>query len=90
MTEAQKRAAKRRAERESLDICPTCSGTGRVTSKTISTRGRKGGNATYLKSLQSEELSMRERGKLGGRPRELTLADLLKLEDENQNRGESE
>jgi len=40
------------------------------------TRSRKGGQAAYLKSLQKGELSMSERGKLGGRPRRLTLAEL--------------
>ena len=84
MTESQKKAAKRRIEKDT-DICPTCRGTGRVSSKTMSTRGRKGGNAAYLKSLHNGELSMSARGKLGGRPRELTLAELLKLKDENQN-----
>jgi len=57
-------------------ICPTCSGKGRILSESVRTRARQAGNASYLKSLQPGQLSMAERGRRGGRPRALTLADL--------------
>ena len=76
MTEAQSRAAKRRYEREHTAVCPACNGRGTVNTKTPSSRARQGGVAAYLKSLQPGQMSMSERGKLGGRPPEPTLADL--------------
>ena len=41
-------------------------------------RAKKGGNASYLASLGSGSLSMSDRGKLGGRPNELTLDQIGK------------
>lgn len=39
-------------------------------------QARKGGIKSYLASLQRENLSMKERGALGGRPRALTIKNL--------------
>jgi len=39
-------------------------------------RARKGGIRSYLGSLCQGQLSMRERGKLGGRPRGITIEKL--------------
>lgn len=36
---------------------------------------KRRGYAAYQNSLQPGQMSMRERGKLGGRPKELTLAE---------------
>lgn len=77
MTSARSKAAKRRYARDSEDICPHCGGTGRIKAKTMETRSRKGGNQAYLNSLKPGQLSMSERGKLGGRPKALTLKDVL-------------
>ena len=75
MTEAQSRAAKGRYRRESRARCPRCMGSGVIGTLYAKDRSRKGGNARYQKSLQKGEMSMSEMGKLGGRPRALTLAD---------------
>ena len=56
-------------------ICTECGN--RKLNEAVRVRARKAGNAAYLKSLQKGELSMSDRGKLGGRPRNLTLAELL-------------
>ncbi len=61
---------------KSETICPFCEGKGRVASRMLGARGRKGGNVAYLKSLESGAMSMADRGRKGGRPRALTLADL--------------
>jgi len=76
MSEAQSRAAKRRHQRDSGAICPTCDGSGRVLTLSARAIAKKGGNASYRKSLDSGQLSMSDRGKLGGAPRLLTVADL--------------
>ena len=55
-------------------LCPHCHGTGRIMTDTSTARSRRGGNASYLGSLQPGGLSMSERGRLGGRPKEPTLA----------------
>jgi hypothetical protein len=57
-------------------ICPICDGKGRLLSQSSSARGRKAGNARYLKSLEPGQMTMAEMGRRGGRPRALTLADL--------------
>ena len=69
-------SAKRRWHRESEERCPHCAGSGRVMTTTAQTRARAGGNAAYLNSLKTGALTMVERGKLGGRPKALTLEDL--------------
>ena len=56
--------------------CPLCDGKGRILSATRQATSRKGGNASYMKSLEPGELSMKERGRRGGRPRALRLEDL--------------
>ena len=77
MTEIQKRAAKKAYRRQAETICPLCDGKGRILSESIRTRARQAGNASYLKSLEPGQISMSERGKRGGRPKEPTLAELL-------------
>ena len=57
-------------------ICPMCSGSGIVASSSWHGRALKGGLKSYLASLKPGVLSMRERGKLGGRPRALTIENL--------------
>ena len=76
MTERQRTAAKERHQREAEVCCPLCDGSGRILSRTVKARAKKGGNAAYLKSLQPEQMSMSERGKLGGAPRLPTWEDL--------------
>ena len=76
MTRVQQEAARERYQRESEVCCPLCEGTGRILSQTVKARAKKGGNATFLKSLMPGQMSMSERGKKGGRPKALTLADL--------------
>lgn len=76
MTKAQSKAAKLAYQREAEHLCDACGGTGRIHLKTRTTRARKAGNTTYLRSLQPGVLSMSDRGKMGGRPRRLTLADV--------------
>lgn len=63
-----------------LVLCEHCGGGGRVQSKDAKARSRKGGNASYLRSLEPGQMSMRERGRRGGRPRQLTLAEIEALE----------
>ena len=71
---------RRRYRREAEAICGHCHGTGRVTTNTVMGRSRRGGNRTYLRSLEPGSPSMSERGRLGGRPKEVTLADLAALD----------
>ena len=52
MTEKQKEAARHRAQRESIVVCPLCDGKGTTVSPDARTRGKQGGIASYLKSLQ--------------------------------------
>ena len=80
MSNAQSKAARQRFQREALQFCPTCDGTGIVKSEVFKARARKGGVNSYLKSLQAGHLSMTERGRMGGRPKEPTLADLEVLD----------
>ena len=76
MPKTQSRKAKIRFERESLQLCEACHGTGQVLSATALARAKRGGNASYLASLGKGQLSMSERGQRGGRPKELSLEDL--------------
>ena len=73
MTKTQSRRAKTRFEKGSTSLCAVCHGTGRVLSQLAVAKAKRGGNVSYLASLNSGRLSMSDRGKLGGRPRELTL-----------------
>ena len=77
MSVEQSKAARRRFQREALECCPTCDGTGVVTSDVFKARSRRGGMHSYLKSLQPGQLSMAERGAKGGRPTEPTITDLI-------------
>ena len=63
-------------EVQGVAVCSACGGSGRVTNQNWLSRSRKGGNRSYMKSLEPGALSMRDRGKLGGRPRLPTLADI--------------
>ena len=72
MSDSQ-RKGRRRYRREAGALCAHCHGTGRVTTNTVMGRSRRGGNKSYLRSLEPGGLSMSERGRLGGRPREATL-----------------
>ena len=57
-------------------VCPTCGGSGIVASPSWRERARKGGIRSYLGSLDQGQLSMKKRGKLGGRPRAITIEQL--------------
>jgi len=57
-------------------VCPICGGSGRVTSASRQAAARKGGNISFLRSTRPGAMSMRQRGRRGGRPRALTLADV--------------
>ena len=76
MTERQRQAAKERYQREAEVCCPMCDGSGRILSRTVKARAKKGGNAAYLKSMEPGQMSMSDRGRRGGRPRALTLESL--------------
>ena len=56
-----------------------CKGKGRILSESARTRARQGGNASYLRSLEPGQLSMAERGRLGGQPKALTIDDIKLL-----------
>ena len=76
MTDSQSRAARHRYQRENAELCGVCSGTGRVQSQSAVAKAKRGGNASFLASLNPGRLSMSERGKLGGRFKEPTLVEL--------------
>ena len=76
MTNFQGKQAKTRFERESTGLCAVCQGTGRVLTQSARARARRGGNTSYLTSLASGRLSMSDRGRLGGRPKEPMLEEL--------------
>ena len=76
MHDAKKSAAHLRFNRESQDLCPACGGTGRLLSHPMIARAVRGGNASYLASLQPKNPSMADRGRLGGRPKEKSLDEL--------------
>ena len=69
-------AAKKRYQRKAKTICPMCEGKGRILSESARTLARRGGNASYLKSLEPGQMSISERGKLGGQPKALTIAEI--------------
>ena len=60
------------ANRLTTEVCGECGNIKHTDAFKL--RSVKGGNATVLKSQQPGELSMRERGKLGGRPRKFARA----------------
>lgn len=66
--------------------CILCGGSGRMRDQDRHSRARKGGNASYMRSLQSGELSMKDRGRMGGRPKRRTLADLAARGDAAEER----
>ena len=76
MSDARSRAARRRFQREALECCPTCDGSGVIVRETVKARARKGGVNSFLRSLQPGQLSMVERGRMGGRPKESTIGEL--------------
>lgn len=78
MTLAQKIAAKRRYKREAEVICPLCDGKGRILSRSAQARSRKGGNASYMKSLEAGQLTMSDRGHMGGAPRLPTIDEIYR------------
>lgn len=75
MTKSQSKQAKSRFERESTGLCAECHGTGRVLTQSAIAKAKRGGNASCLKSLIPGNLFMSDRGKLGGRPKDLSLED---------------
>ena len=81
MTEKQRAAAQRRFVREHHEICLACGGSGLTTRDSITVRAKKGGRATYLSSTRPDRPSMSQRGRRGGRPREITLAEVLATSD---------
>ena len=87
MTLSKSRSAKRRYHRDSLALCPSCHGSGRVLSSSTRARATRGGNSSYLASLGRGRLSMSDRGRLGGRPKEPTLEDLRLHQSESGGMG---
>ena len=79
MTLPRNSAAKRHFKHDKIDLCPTCRGSGLATSPSVVARARKGGTASFLASLGNGRLSMSDRGKRGGRPKEHTLDDLAAM-----------
>ena len=77
MTRIQSEAAKARYQREALEVCPTCDGTGVVVSERVTAKARKGGVRSYQLSLKPGQLSMAEPGAKGGRPKDPTLKNLM-------------
>ena len=78
MTVEQSKGVRGRFERDNAELCAVCHGTGRVIKQSAVAKAKRGGNANYLASLGSGSLSMSDRGKLGGRPNELTLDQIGK------------
>ena len=76
MTDAQSTAAKRRHQRDIHHRCPLCVGSGSLAVPSVHTRAVSGGNGSHRVSLNIGQQSMTERGRKGGRPLELTLAEL--------------
>ena len=79
MSAQQRAAARKRSLRESQEPCPTCGGSGLVGTGSVVARAKKGGNASFLVSLLPHTLSMADRGRLGGRPKQPSLSDMLNL-----------
>lgn len=63
-------------------ICPTCEGKGCILSYSTRSKARRAENLSVVKSQQPGQLTMAARGRLGGRPKALTLADLSVRIDE--------
>lgn len=76
MTKSQSKQAKSRFERESTGLCAECHGTGRVLTQSAIAKAKRGGNISFLASLGPGRLSMSERGRLGGRPKDPTLDEM--------------
>ena len=79
MTAVQSKGRRGWFEREIEELCHLCHGTGRVMSEAAIDRAKRGGNMSYLASLSCGRLSMGERGKRGGRPKEKTIDELRSL-----------
>lgn len=60
------------------DTCPLCGGV--IASDSWREKARRGGVKSFLISLQPGRLSMRDRGKYGGRPRALKIEDIERRE----------
>lgn len=76
MSKAQSAAAKRRHQRDNHHRCVLCLGRGLQAVPSVHTRAVSGGRASYRKSLERGQVTMKERSQNGGRPRELTLAEM--------------
>ena len=76
MSKAQSNAAKRRLERDTHRRCPVCVGSGSLAAPSAHTRAVSGGRASHRISLNRGQQTMTDRGRMGGRPAELTLAEL--------------
>lgn len=79
MSAQQQAAARKRYWRESQQPCTACGGSGLVRTDCVVARAKKGGNANVLVSLLPHALSMSDRGRLGGRPKELVLTEVLNI-----------
>ena len=77
MTAVQRDAAKSRYKREAHDPCSLCGGTGLVQNESIAARAKKGGIMGVLASARRDALLMSERGRMGGRPKDPSLAEIL-------------
>ena len=80
MSQLRRKVGQHRYRREHEALCTHCDGTGRVTATTVIARSTKGGNRSYLLSLDPDRASMSERGRLGGRPKDMTLGDLAAMD----------
>ena len=76
MSDIHRTAGRRAYQKDGTAICPMCCGSGQVVSQDWRGRSRKGGNASYRRSLEPGAISMAQRGRQGGRPRALRLEDL--------------
>lgn len=88
MTKEGNYAAKRRYQRESQVLCPKCGGTGRILSDLVKAKATKGGNSSYLTSLLPGHMSMYQRGKRGGRPKDPTIPESLENPGSRESEGE--
>ena len=77
MSESQSIAARRRFHRDAVEVCAECGGSGLAVTEAERSKAKAGGNHSFVKSLQPGEMSMSERGRLGGRPKEPNLEDLI-------------
>ena len=76
MSARASKSAIHRYRRDYREICPTCKGAGTTTTKDAISRSTKGGNASHRKSLEEGQLSMTERGRMGGAPTKFTIWDI--------------